>query len=395
VSASEIGAARAAYADGRLAEAEAICRRILDGDPDEPEALHLLGRLALRDGNPSLAQVLIGRALSRRPNSAAFHASLGLALRRAGRFEESVACYERVVGLEPASPAAYRRLADAHTLLGQLEEAAECLAEVVRLDPRDPRDHLAWALVLQQQDAREEAIGVLRRGLELHPGDPEMGFYLAALEERAALDRAPGAFIARHFDRLAPSFDEHLQRRLHYRAPELLVDMLRPLLGNRTLDVLDAGCGTGLCGPLMRPLARRLVGVDLSPQMLERAAARGVYDELVRGDLVDMLGQASAAYDLIVATDVFIYFGHLGPPFRAAAGGLRGGGLFAFSVERGEPEEHGLRETARFAHGDAYVRRTASEAGLGEVAASECVPRLEMGEPVAGTLWVFKKPEGP
>lgn len=393
----ELDAARVAYAGGRLAEAETLCRRILDEDPDQPDALHLLGRLALRDANPELAQVLIGRAIGRRPNVAAFHASLGLALRRAGRYEASLACYERVVGLEPASAAAYRRLGDAYCLLGQLEDAAACFERVVRLDPRDPRDHLAWALIRQQQGASDEAAGVLRRGLELHPSDPEMAFYLAALDGRAEPTRAPEAFIARHFDRLAPTFDEHLQQRLRYRAPELLVELLGPLLAGRRreLDVLDAGCGTGLCGPLLRPLARRLVGVDLSKQMLERAEARGVYDELIPAELVTLLASEQATYDLIVATDVFIYFGDLGPPFRAAAAALRQGGLLAFSVERSEQDGYDLQPTARYAHGAEYVRRTAAAVGLREVAQREGVLRLELGQPVPGLLAIFRKPAQP
>ena len=47
------------------------------------------------------------------------------------------------------------------------------------------------------------------------------------------------------------------------------------------LEVLDAGCGTGLAAPLLGPYARRLVGVDLSGAMLEQARALPQYDELV------------------------------------------------------------------------------------------------------------------
>ena len=60
-----------------------------------------------------------------------------------------------------------------------------------------------------------------------------------------------------------------------------------------TLDVLDAGCGTGWCGPHVRPYARRLTGVDLSPAMIERAEARRVYDELVVAELTEYLAETT------------------------------------------------------------------------------------------------------
>ena len=51
---------------------------------------------------------------------------------------------------------------------------------------------------------------------------------------------------------------------------------------SKQLDVLDAGCGTGLCGPLLAPYARRLIGVDLSEGMLALAKEKHVYDALIK-----------------------------------------------------------------------------------------------------------------
>src|SRR5207245_6254227 len=93
------------------------------------------------------------------------------------------------------------------------------------------------------------------------------------------------------------------------------------------------GCGTGLCGDGFRPLARRLVGVDLSPGMLERARARGCYDELVCEELTAYVRRCEERFDLITAADVFCYFGDLTAVFAATAALLRPGGRFIFSVE--------------------------------------------------------------
>ena len=81
----------------------------------------------------------------------------------------------------------------------------------------------------------------------------------------------------------------------------------------------DLGCGTGLCGLLLRPAGRDAGGVDLSPAMIEKARARGVYDRLEAGDLVEAMKKAPRSFDLLVAADVFIYVGDLAPTFEAAA----------------------------------------------------------------------------
>ena len=83
---------------------------------------------------------------------------------------------------------------------------------------------------------------------------------------------------------------------------------LEPL---KRLDVLDAGCGTGLCGPLVAPYARRLVGVDLSEGMLVHAKEKNVYHALMKAELTDYLHDNSEAFDLIVSADTLVYFGDL------------------------------------------------------------------------------------
>ncbi len=81
------------------------------------------------------------------------------------------------------------------------------------------------------------------------------------------------------FDSFAASFDSKLAKLL-YRAPALVAEMLAEpdVEASKSLDVLDAGCGTGLCGPLIAPYARRLVGVDLSA----RDAGSGPGEERLR-----------------------------------------------------------------------------------------------------------------
>lgn len=125
------------------------------------------------------------------------------------------------------------------------------------------------------------------------------------------------------FDWYAEHFDDHLQGRLKYRTPALICEQIFKLDPPRDLEVLDLGCGTGLCGPLLKPLARAMTGVDLSPNMLEMARKRGLYDELVCSDLIAFLAPHHARFDLVVATDVFIYVGALEAVFQATRTAVR------------------------------------------------------------------------
>src|SRR6202011_5820865 len=135
------------------------------------------------------------------------------------------------------------------------------------------------------------------------------------------------------FDDFAESFDRNLEE-LGYRAPQLLFDAVRQSGAlQRSLDVLDIGCGTGLCGPLLRPFARRLVGVDLSPNMLSKAAARAVYDQLNCAELTQWLAECGQQFGLVVAADVLCYFGDLSAAFANSRAVLAPGACFACSLE--------------------------------------------------------------
>jgi predicted TPR repeat methyltransferase len=154
--------------------------------------------------------------------------------------------------------------------------------------------------------------------------------------------------------------------------------------------VLDAGCGTGWCGPLLRATAGHLVGVDLSPGMLALARQRGVYDELHEAELTGFLGERPAAFDIIVLADVLCYFGKLEPAIRAARDALLSGGLLCFSVEALAEAAAGdcfqLGQHGRFTHARPYLERIMIDAGFGPPGIDSVVLRQELGKPVRGYL---------
>jgi predicted TPR repeat methyltransferase len=405
------------------AAAAEIYRSILDVEPDHAGALHFSGVLAHQQGSED-AVALIARSLELEPDRADWHSNLGIVLQDGVRLEEATVAYERAIALDPEhanahnnlgvvlraqgrvaeAEAAYRTAiridpehADAYNNLGVLlngvgrqREAALCFSRVITLRPKHPEARRLLALAHYTLGDVDKAIAVFDEWLREEPDDPIARHMLAACSGRDVPARASDAFIEQTFDSFAASFDAKLAS-LGYRAPALVAEMLTHggVEAPQSLDVVDAGCGTGLCGPLVAPYARRLVGVDLSEGMLARARARNVYDELAKGELTAYLQDSPDAFDAIVSADTLVYFGPLEAVAAAAATALRPGGVLVFTVEElsdgaGGPG-HSLSPSGRYRHSRGYVESVLADAGL----EPEIVPaelRLEAGEPVAGLV---------
>jgi len=178
--------------------------------------------------------------------------------------------------------------------------------------------------------------------------DPVHNHHLAALAAEPR-ERAPAEYVAAYFDRFAETFDEQVYGVLQYDGPRKLYEVVAAT-GAPMARTLDLGCGTGAAGALLRPRATRLEGVDLSARMLEKAGARGVYDELAQGDMVAHLAARKGDLDLVFAADALIYLGDLLPLIEAAAGAIVPGGSLALTLEITAKAPYELTASGRFAH---------------------------------------------
>jgi predicted TPR repeat methyltransferase len=342
---------------GRLTEAEAAYRESLRLLPGRPSTMtNLAAVIVLRQ--PAEALSLLDAALAAEPGNADAWFQRSEALAVLQRLPEALASIERVLALQPdAGPAWSRR----GGLLKDLGRTAE-------------------------------AVPALKRAVELG-ADVEMNRYLlASLEGGAAPPAAPGDYVAALFDSYAETFDEQLTGKLGYRTPQLLVQGL----GGRRFDsALDLGCGTGLCGKLLRPWVGALHGVDLSAGMLEQARRLGVYDRLDHGDVVRHLAATPEhQHDLVIAADVFVYLGDLSAVFAATRRVLRAGGVFAFSVEAAADDvDFELRPSSRYAQSERYVRRLVAEHGFEVQSMRRETLRLDQRVPIVGLLgWLTPRP---
>lgn len=288
---------------------------------------------------------------------------LGNVLKEQGRLDEASAQYRALLGRDP-------RHAETLNNLGAIYQAQEifdaaetyyCQAMACKPDLAPP--YVNIGRIMQGQGRHDEAAQIYRKALQQGLDAELFGHLLAALSGEGGA-RAPAGYVRETFDAFAAGFEHRVVDELGYRVPGLLVALVRSQ-GRSGLDVLDLGCGTGLVGTALGPLARSLAGVDLSPRMLEEAARKGCYTALHDADIAPWLAQAGpASFDLVVAADVFIYIGDLQEIVREVRRLLRPGGLFAFSVEVCEAGEFQLQPTGRFAQSRAYVEGLAARHGL-------------------------------
>jgi predicted TPR repeat methyltransferase len=286
---------------------------------------------------------------------------------------------------------------------GRLEDALASYDRALQLRPDYALAAHYRANVLRALGRASDAVAAYRQALALGADAADIGFALAALGQADAPASAPQAYVKDLFDQYAGHFDRHLVDVLGYRTPALLGELLarhgvtRASAGK--LDVLDLGCGTGLCAPILRPFARRLAGVDLSNKMLDKARELQLYDRLDCEDIGAYLEKQGAAWDLAIAADVLVYFGDLAPLLTLVRRALRPGGVFAFSCETldGDDGDSGAGDYAitasnRYAHARAYVHASARAAGFELIADEAAALRREHGADVAGRLFLLRLP---
>jgi predicted TPR repeat methyltransferase len=320
---------------------------------------------------------------------------MGVAVRRSGKTAEAIELWKQAIALRPDCVEAHVYLADTLADLGVIAEARRhaLVADALEVPPRSAL-RFALGIALARCGIRESAVARLRQCVA---GDARDRYgarlALSALNESPMPERASDQFIDRLYAICADRWDTAIGP-YPYRGAQLVADKVT---GNG-LDVLDAGCGTGLVGALVRERSRRLVGVDLSASMLERAKSKNVYDELHKADLISFMLSRPQTSDVVTCAATLIHFGDLGPAFMAAGCALRVGGSLVFTVFPNERDDafsvaplDGLGQGGCFAHGRGYVAHTAIASGFGVETIESAVHEYKNGLPTAGLVVVLRK----
>lgn len=381
---------------GHAQEGAEWIAKALELAPDYVDAENNLGNIYLQMGQPELAEPRFRRVIDLNPEFAAAHGNLGIALKDLRRFQEAVDCLLNAVYLAPEVPLHYQNLGNTYQHLRQYNQAVGMYRESLTREPFNAETYRRLSRTYYLMGEIEQCIDVVKQWLDFDPENPTAQHMYAAYTNSDIPRRASDAFVRETFDGFAASFDGVLKR-LDYKAPFLVRDALQRVEPDpNTWVILDAGCGTGLSGALLRPMVKHLVGVDLSPKMLERARDRGMYDELFEAELTAFFSQAKSCYHAITCVDTFCYFGDLSEAVNAAVSALKPEGWFIFTLEKHQEsdteQDFRLNLHGRYSHTETYVRKTLGDAGFRIHGIDNAILRKEGEDQVVGMVVTAQLP---
>ncbi|ASU39276.1 methyltransferase [Herbaspirillum sp. meg3] len=416
---------------GDLQKAEKIYREVLVQDPVHPIALHYLGIFLYQNGQDEEGVQNIRLSCALQPDNAAWHNDLGNVLFALREFEEASEAYQASLDAAPHDHIVWNNLGSSQLQHGDTDGAIESFKQALELDAdfgpalihlgniyeaagdkMNSAHYQCRAFVLPPHEGKskqmlgisyyflgrlQEAAAHYRDWMSEEPDNPIPAHMFAACAQQDVPERASDSYIEKHFDRYAETFNANLVDSLAYRGPELMQQALQVVgVPAKQFDVVDIGCGTGLCEPIIAPYARSLIGVDLSGKMLEQAKARGGYDHLFKQEITDYMTGKTASADLVFSADTMIYFGDLGKVFQTVASTLREKGYFLFTVESdAEAGDQGagfsLHPSGRYRHSLSYVKRCLNQFGFELLDVKDAVLREEIRQPVLGMVVVARR----
>ncbi|KAH7482457.1 hypothetical protein KRP22_008333 [Phytophthora ramorum] len=334
-----------------------------------------------------------------------------LQLFESGQLLPAASSFVKVLLRCPACTKSSFNLAVILQTIGETYFAVSCMLRVVALDDSDSVAHTVLRSVYYLEDPDLVSSGyhsIIAKNCDSHVRAVHS---LATLEGATTTRTAAPAYVAEVFDELAESFEEKLVAHLEYRVPWQLVEALQKLsppgltpkgsISEPEWAVADVGCGTGLCGRLLRPHVKRITGVDISPVMIEKTRAVGSYDELQTADIVPFLESCSdESLDLIISADVWIYVGALEQVFELSTRKLRAStGWMAFSIELLPPKDDAnetsvgfrLAPSGRFQHSHEYIMALVRRLGFSVAVQEDISVRKESGVPIPGRIYILQR----
>lgn len=381
-----------AHNSGNLAAAEKLYRKILKRSRNDLNANYLLGTLCAERGNLAEAEKHLLQAARVDPRSAFVQTNLGNVYRLQGEAEKASVHYKRALFIDPNQAEANYNLAQISEDQGDYQSALDLYQKATETNPGLFEAQHGLAMVSKALGHTELAKVSLGRALQICPDRPSVQHLYAALSGENP-SAPPDSYVSRLFNSYAHRFDAQLVNQLGYAAPVQLRELLETVISpsTRFQTTLDLGCGTGLSGEAFRSLSDTLIGVDLAPKMLDIAQKKNIYDALYKQAIRDFLLAWQDRFDLVIATDVFIYMGALEYLFELLPQRITEQGYFIFSTELLENGTYQLLHSGRYSHNPKYIENLAETAGFSIKATRNINLRKEMAEWIKGELYILQR----
>ncbi|MBM3950591.1 MAG: methyltransferase domain-containing protein [Rhodospirillales bacterium] len=346
--------AKALVERGAFGEAITVAESLLDADPRYWPAREFIAHILWRRGYPKEAILFLESAIMTAPDKAEIQTRLASTLMLAAQqsglmMERAVELAEKILARHVPTVPLLLDLSNLNFRCGRPDKALRTAERAVAEFPDSKSAKMNLSVALLMHGRKEDAVNA----------------YATILKPYRIRTGANADNVRRQYANLAAEYDNNpLHQYFSARMAKFIADTIGPIGG---LRMLDAGCGTGLLGTLLNP--ERLVGIDLSPEMIERARARNAYADLIAGDLVETMSKLDTRFDLIASSCVLYHLADLAPYFRQAARLLEPGGHLFISTDPA-PDDMDIGESGpgEYAHSRAYLRRLAAKTGFAEIA---------------------------
>lgn len=333
--------------------------------PNDAETRRDIGIFLQQNNMPFKAESFYLDALRINNDHAVIHFNLGVIYQNINMVNQAIKSYKRAIDVSANYTQAYANLGYLYKQTGDITKCRQACLIAQRLEPENP----------------------------------QVKHMIASLGINEAPEAASQDYIKNLYDNYAEKYDQHLSITLKSKVPELIYKATLALYNRDTesgiienINILDLGCGTGISGELFSKHTNKMVGIDLSEKMIAEAKKKDIYSSLIISDITEYLNNNSEMYDIIISSDVLIYFGNLHNVFKGATKALHDGGLFSFSIEALSEEsgDYSLKESGRYKHNHKYISNLAEENNLSILSATKTVLRQQNNEDVKGRIYVLK-----
>ncbi|PIE72059.1 MAG: hypothetical protein CSA20_09725 [Deltaproteobacteria bacterium] len=383
-------AACAHHNDGDLPAARKLYTLLLKY-VDSPLLRYNLGLISHEEKDYAEAMAQFKRGLAMQPEDQDMLFNLALASKACGEHGAAIEYYKNLLALAPDHIDALFNLAGCYRDLLDDKTAIKIYEKILTLKEDFAPAINNAAYCCQRAGKHNKALSYYRQIVKLRP-DNEAAQHMIAALEGTTVNKAPEAYIRETFDDYAAHYETSLVDQLDYSVPEKLRAVIQshPELPSHFTLAIDLGCGTGLSGAAFGDCVAEFHGIDLSEKMLEIAATKNIYKELMQTGIREYCSGTQHHYDLIIAADVFGYIGELEETFAQIRQKTLAEAVFCFSTERSNGAQLTLGATGRFAHHPSYIDQLARATGWAVLSKTATELRKEKGEWIKGDLWILR-----
>tara|TARA_B100000508_G_C11457620_1_gene277523 strand:+ start:470 stop:1855 length:1386 start_codon:yes stop_codon:yes gene_type:complete len=380
------------YDQQKISEAMASLLAVIKVQPGLIKAHFTLGKLLLEKKMPEKAREHFDLIVHERPDNTEYLSQIVAVLLQYQVYPMAKIYCEMLRQLNPNDAEAIYNLAVIEAKQNHTAEAIEFYQQVLAINPEHFPSLNNLGVIYLEQKNKLQAQRYFEAALKVKPDNESIQYTLSVIKGDQSV-APPKVYIKDLFNHYADHYDTHLRKGLDYQVPELLKKAVEKHINmpERLWDILDLGCGTGLCGEVFSDNAKHMVGVDLAEKMLDVALEKNCYQELVVSDIEAYLKTCDKLFDLVLSADVFIYLGDLKEIFEYTHRCLKDGGAFAFSVELNKKEAYQTQASGRFSHSEKYIKKIAKQAGFKVKHFKAVETRKQDKQAVAGAVVLLQK----